>query len=131
FRRMALCSDNSNLDAYSGPYNSREMPKLKDEYSSSESETQAFNARSGEQRYGSTREGSARRDGKDFSPIIGFSIDAAPSEIPYRVRGKGILSLCSRIGWRMRLDSLGVCAGMKKYEVVVIFGRTYRGLLGM
>ena len=58
---MALGSDNSDLDAYSGPYNSREMPKLKDEYSSSESETRAFNARSGEQRNGSTREGSARR----------------------------------------------------------------------
>ena len=65
FRRMALGSDGSDLDAYSGPYsgpyNSKEMPKLKDEYSSSESETRAFNARSGEQRYGSTREGSARR----------------------------------------------------------------------
>ncbi|XP_075657566.1 proline-rich receptor-like protein kinase PERK13 [Castanea sativa] len=65
FRRMALGSDSSDLDAYSGPYsgpyNSREMPRLKDEYSSSESETRAFNARSGEQRYGSTREGSARR----------------------------------------------------------------------
>ena len=30
--------------------------------------------------------------------------------------------LCSRTGWRMRLDSQGVCAGMKKYEIVVIFG---------
>uniref|UniRef100_A0A7N2M0I6 Uncharacterized protein n=1 Tax=Quercus lobata TaxID=97700 RepID=A0A7N2M0I6_QUELO len=43
---MALSSDNLDLDAYNGPYNSREMPKLKDEYSSSESETRAFNARS-------------------------------------------------------------------------------------
>ena len=62
---MALDSDGSDLDEYngpySGPYNSREMPKLKDEYSSFESETRAFSARSGEQRYGSTREGSARR----------------------------------------------------------------------
>ncbi|XP_065633527.1 proline-rich receptor-like protein kinase PERK13 [Quercus suber] len=55
FRRMALGSDSSDLEAHSGPYsgryNSREMPTLKDEYSSSESETRAFNARSGEQRY--------------------------------------------------------------------------------
>ncbi|KAF3968639.1 hypothetical protein CMV_007500 [Castanea mollissima] len=115
---MALGSDSSDLDAYSGPYNSREMRKLKDEYSSSESEARAFNARSELVKQGITLllldvpqytllgidtqmfsvgpafKGikmippashflyytSSTRDGKDFSPIIGFFIDAAPSK---------------------------------------------------